>query len=155
MQLPRDPSLRNVCILTSKNGILSSQFTCISSFPFPLTLVRHARGNSGSDKVLLKWNTLIHKSLKGLGLCPNIPSVLLHLTEFPPFFARHIFEESIFCLAKPEWPSSIQCCARCKDTLRFPPKPPPMLVDTSASMWTEKAQLPWWPLYSHQVSHQR
>ena len=35
------------------------------------------------------------------------------------------------------------------------PKPPPMLMDTSASMWIEKAQLPCWPLYSQQVSHQR
>ena len=35
------------------------------------------------------------------------------------------------------------------------PKTPPMLVDMSASMWIEKAQLPCWPLYSQQKSHQR
>ena len=30
-----------------------------------------------------------------------------------------------------------------------------MLVDLSASIWVEKAQLPSWPLYSQQVLHQR
>ena len=35
------------------------------------------------------------------------------------------------------------------------PKPPPMLADMSAGMWIKKAWLPCWPLYSHQVSHQR
>ena len=35
------------------------------------------------------------------------------------------------------------------------PKPPPMLVDMSASTWIKKVQLPCWPLFSQQVSHQR
>ena len=35
------------------------------------------------------------------------------------------------------------------------PKPPPMLVNTSASMWIKKALLPCWPPYGQQVSHKR
>ena len=35
------------------------------------------------------------------------------------------------------------------------PEPPPVLADMSASTWVEKAWLPYWPLYSQQVSHQR
>ena len=34
-------------------------------------------------------------------------------------------------------------------------EPPPMPMDTSAGTWIKKAQLPCWPLYSQQVSHQR
>ena len=35
------------------------------------------------------------------------------------------------------------------------PEPPPKLADTSGGMSIKKAQLPCWPLYSQQVSHQR
>ena len=42
-------------------------------------------------------------------------------------------------------------------TNSYEPRPelPPMFADTSVSTWIEKAQLPYWPLYSQQVLHQR
>ena len=43
------------------------------------------------------------------------------------------------------------CSAHRTDSRGFQPKPPPILPN----MWIEKAQLPYWPLYSQQVSHQR
>ena len=42
------------------------------------------------------------------------------------------------------------------DCRGFDPRPkPPPIADTSVSKWIEKVQLPCWPLYSQQVSHQR
>ena len=41
---------------------------------------------------------------------------------------------------EPEWPSGRQYCACCTDGHGFKPwpEPPPMLVNTSASMWIKK-----------------
>ena len=63
--------------------------------------------------------------------------------------------------AEPKWPSGLQSRACCvwprQSWVRAPvwPEPPPMLVVTSVSTWIKNAQLPCWPLYSQQVSHQR
>ena len=63
--------------------------------------------------------------------------------------------------AEPEWPSGLQrrtwCMRQGRSWVWAPvwPKPPPMLADMSVITWIETAQLPCWPLYSQQVSHQR
>ena len=46
-------------------------------------------------------------------------------------------------LAEPEWPSGLQYRTCCGGTtvVGLSPKPPPMLVDTSVSMWIKKTQL--------------
>ena len=59
-----------------------------------------------------------------------------------------------------EWPTqsgrvAYSAMLAARTVMGSSPKPAPMLADTSAGMWIKKAQLPCWPLYSQQVSHQR
>ena len=61
---------------------------------------------------------------------------------------------TIICKAEPDCLIGIHSCAR-RRVKGSNPEPPPMLVETSVSMWIEKARLPCWTLYSGQLSHQR
>ena len=54
-----------------------------------------------------------------------------------------------------EWVTALCLLCVAQTVVGLNPEPPPMLVDMSASMWIKKTQLPWWPPYSQQVSHQR
>ena len=54
-----------------------------------------------------------------------------------------------------EWSTAPCLLCATQMVMGLSPKPPPMLADMFADMWIEKAQLPCWPLYSQQVSHQR
>ena len=52
-----------------------------------------------------------------------------------------------------EW-LTVPCVQHGQSWVRTP-EPRPMLRDMSADTWIKKAQLPCWPLYSQQVSHQK
>ena len=54
-----------------------------------------------------------------------------------------------------EWSTVPYLLHAAQTVMGLSPKPPPILADISAGTWIEKAQLPCWPLYSQQVSHQR
>ena len=60
-----------------------------------------------------------------------------------------------WCVAEPEWPNGIQCCARCTDGHRFGPQTSTNACGQSASMWNKRVWVQCWSLYSQQVSHQR
>ena len=54
-----------------------------------------------------------------------------------------------------KWSTAPYLLHAARTVMGLSPKPPPILADISAGTWIKKAQLPCWPLYSQQVSHQR
>ena len=59
----------------------------------------------------------------------------------PTEMINHCKLQDVFGMAKLEWPNGTQRCACHTTVVGSSPKPPPMLVDTSASTWIEKARL--------------